>query len=57
MRKKISIEQLELGMFVEANILSTLVDGEIRHFLEPREAVLEDGLSQKRARLTHDKHM
>lgn len=57
MRKKISIAQLQVGMFVEANILSTLVDGEIRHFLEPREAVLAGGDSQKRARLTRDKHM
>ncbi len=57
MRKKITIDQLQVGMFVEANILSTLVDGEIRHFLEPREAVLEDSGAQKRARLTRDKHM
>jgi len=57
MRKKISIDQLQVGMFVEANILSTLVEGEIRHFLEPCDAILADSETPKRARLTHDRHL
>ena len=56
MGKLISIDQLEVGMFIEAQVLSALVDGEIRHFLEPRDGVFAEA-TNKRARLTRDKHM
>jgi len=54
MRKSISIEKLEVGMFIEAEVASMLVDNEIRHFLEPRAGTFSEA-SNKRVRLMGDR--
>ena len=54
MRMRISINRLNVGMFVEAGIDSLAIDGEVHHFLEARQAERAQS-SSKRARLTERK--
>ena len=54
MKTRLSIDLLHVGMFIEAEVQNLLVDGEIRHYLEPSEATVETP-STKRLRLTQRK--
>ena len=51
MKKLISIEHLSSGMFLDAEIVTEVVDGKEQKFLSPRDAV-STGAAGKRARLT-----
>ena len=51
MKRSISIDQLEIGMFVEADVTSVSIDGEMHHYLEMRNATFFKP-SKKKGRLT-----
>jgi len=51
MKKLISIEDLKSGMFLEADVVDEVVDGETVSFLGARDAVSK-GAKGKRAKLT-----
>ena len=55
MKKHLSIDLLHVGMFVEAEVLSILVDSQVRHFLKPTEAKYVN-TTAKRLRLSKRKH-
>jgi len=55
MKKRLSITQLHVGMFIEAEVLSILVDGEVRHFLKPTAAAFVSSTA-KRLRLSARKN-
>ena len=55
MKKLISVDHLQAGMFLEASVVVEDRDGEETRFLEPLNAV-STGSSAKRARLTGKMH-
>jgi uncharacterized protein len=55
MKKRISIEDLSVGMFVDADVQSMSIEGEMRHFLVARDAVYSTP-GRKKARLIRSKH-
>jgi uncharacterized protein len=54
-RKRISIDELAPGMFVEAQVSGERDEGQLRHFLAPIDAVYAEE-TNKRARLTRRKY-
>lgn len=57
MRKRISIDHLAVGMFLEADVRSVIMDdGEVRYFLRPSGAG-PPAPGEKRARLLRGKHL
>lgn len=50
MRKLIAIEHLEVGMFVDAEVVNEEKDGDMHHFLQVRDGLINKS-SRKRARL------
>jgi len=55
MRRRIPINDLKVGMFVEAGISSVSAEDGVRHFLEIRDAEYSES-TKKRVRLIRDKH-
>ena len=55
MRLRIPVKELHVGMFVEAQVLSILVDGGIRHFLDLKDATYRES-GKKRLRLAKRKY-
>ena len=55
MRKLIAIEHLEVGMFVDAEVVNEEKDGDMHHFLQVRDGLINE-FSRKRARLKGGLH-